>query len=96
MLSKEDVKKEIERLMVHFPNYNPVLDGDINVVSEFYEEFKDVSPGGFREAIHNLTVEPGRKFAPSTGEIKHAINELKYKGISDVERELTRRGIKTA
>jgi hypothetical protein len=94
MPDREVIIKEIERLMVHFPNYHPVLEGDINVVNEFFEVFKGVSAGAFREALHDLTVEPGRKFVPSTGEIKHAINELKYKGMTPGQREDAINGLK--
>jgi len=95
MPDKDVIIKEIERLMIHFPNYHPVLEGDVNVVSEFYEVFKGVSAGAFREALHDLTIQPNRKFAPSTGEIFHALSELKYKGKSEIDREIMARGIKT-
>jgi len=94
MPDREVIIKEIERLMVHFPNYHPILEGDVNVVSEFLEVFKAVSAGAFREALHDLTVQPNRKFAPSTGEIFHALSELKYKGMSNIQRMTYDLGIK--
>jgi hypothetical protein len=96
MPDREVIIKEIERLMVHFPNYHPVLEGDVNVVSEFFETFKAVPAGAFREALHDLTVQPNRKFAPSTGEIFHALSELKYKGMSNIERMAYDMGIRPA
>ena len=95
MLHKEQVKKEIERLMINFPSYNPVLDGEINVVTELMDKLKNASDEDLRKAMYNLTVIPGNKFAPSTSEIIHAVNELKYEGMSDTDRMLFDNGYKS-
>jgi len=94
MATKEDVKKEIEYLMVCFPNFYPVLEGEINIISVFMEKFGDVPSDKLHEAIADCTDEPGRKYAPSIGEIKYCIEQLQYKGLSDFDLEMRRRGLK--
>jgi hypothetical protein len=96
MATRDDIKKEIEYLMVCFPNYNPVLEGDINVVNIFLEKFGKYPTETFKEAIRDCTDEPGRKFAPSVGEIIHAIKELPFKGMTPSERFEKENGIRPA
>lgn len=96
MATREKIKKEIEYLMVCFPNYNPVLEGEMNVVTVFIQKFGKYSDEVFHEAIEDCTNELGRKFAPSTGELMHIIHELPYKGLSPIERYEKERGLRPA
>lgn len=96
MATRQNVKDAIENLMVRFPNYNPVLEGEINVVSVFLEEFGSTPSDTFAEAIHDLGHEDGRKFAPSVGEIIHAIKEIPFKGLTPIERFEKENGIRPA
>ena len=96
MASKEQIKKEVERLIANFPSYDPVLEGEINIVSELMEKLGGVSDEDLHKALYNLTVVPGNKFAPSTSEIIHAINELKYEGMSNTDRMVFDMGIRPA
>lgn len=92
MITKDEIKNEIAYIVVCFPNYDPPLDGDVNVFVVWSDFFGKVPANELHEAVMNCCGEVGRKYAPSIGEIKHAVNELKYKGMSDVERDLFQRG----
>jgi hypothetical protein len=94
MTTREEIKKEVEYLIVSFPSYNPVLDGEINVISVFLEKFSNIPTKDFHQAIQDLVDEEGRKYAPSIGEIKHAIKELPYKGMTPGQREDVISGLK--
>jgi len=86
MLTKEDIKREIAHLVVCFPNYDPVMEGDINIFTVWQECFSDVPAETFHQAVLDCSQEPGRKFAPSVGEIIHAIKEIPFKGMTPLER----------
>ena len=86
MLTKEDIKREIAHLVVCFPNYDPVMEGDINIFTVWQECFAGVPAETFHQAVLDCSQEPGRKFAPSVGEIIHAIKEIPFKGMTPLER----------
>ena len=86
MLTKEDIKREIAHLVVCFPNYDPVMEGDINIFTVWQECFAGVPAETFHQAVLDCSQESGRKFAPSVGEIIHAIKEIPFKGMTPLER----------
>jgi len=96
MLTKEDIKREIAHLVVCFPNYDPVMEGDINIFTVWQECFAGVPAETFHQAVVDCANEPGRKFAPSIGEIIHAIKEIPFKGMTPTERFEKEQGIRPA
>ena len=86
MTTREEIKKGIRHMIICFPNYEPVLDGSPNVVDVFFETFEKYPADAFQEGIVDACKEPNRKFAPSVGEIIHAIKEIPFKGMSASDR----------
>ena len=86
MLKKDDIKKEITYLIICFPTYEPVMEGDANVFTVWQECFANIPADTLHEAVQDCTLEPNRKFAPSVGEIIHAIKEIPFKGMSASDR----------
>jgi hypothetical protein len=96
MITKEEIKNEIAYIVGCFPNYEPVLDGCGSVFVIWSDFFSKVPNDKLHEAVMDCCGEVGRKYAPSIGEIKHAVNELKYKGRSKIDRMTYDMGIKPA
>jgi hypothetical protein len=65
-------------------------------VDVLFELLGDIPFDKLMEGTNDCIKEPGRKFAPSVGEIIHAVNELPYKGMSDVDRYCAINGIRNA
>ena len=94
MATRDEVKTEVQYMILAYPNYSPDLESTPNVIDVLYGSFKNIPPGDLHQAIVDCTEEPGRRFAPTIGDVLHAVNELKYKGMSDVDRMIMDMGIR--
>jgi hypothetical protein len=72
------------------------MEGDINIFTVWQECFAGVPAETFHQAVVDCANEPGRKFAPSIGEIIHAIKEIPFKGMTPTERFEKEQGIRPA
>jgi hypothetical protein len=70
MITRNDIKNLIAYIMMAFPNYNPVLDGEINAVDVYLDLLGDFPLETLKTAVRACCAESDRKFAPSAGEIR--------------------------
>jgi hypothetical protein len=72
MTTRNDVKNLMAYMMMAFPNYNPILEGEINAIDVFYDLLGDFPLETLKTAVRACCAESDRKFAPSAGEIRGA------------------------
>lgn len=73
MTTIRDITALIRLLKASFPNYNPA-DGVADVLLEF---LKDIPIDTLKTATAACITEPGRQFAPSVGEIRGKVAEMR-------------------
>lgn len=73
MLTVSDCAKVLASELVFFPTYEL----SEPLIRAWASHFKDVEPAEFSQAFRQAIQEPGRKFAPTPGEIRAIINNLR-------------------
>lgn len=70
MATREDIKNVMAFMACSFPNYHPILDGQVNAVDVLLNLLGDLPVETLQVAVQACCAEPGRAFAPSAGEIR--------------------------
>jgi hypothetical protein len=96
MATRDDIKLEVSYMILAFPNYNPDLSSTPNVVDVLFGSLAKYPAGDIHQAVIDCTEQEDRKFAPTIGEIIHAIKELPFKGMTPSERFEKENGIRPA
>lgn len=78
MASREDIARVVALLQAAFPNWK-LSEYTIEV---YYQDLKDIESGELFAASQMCRTETGRAFAPSTGEIRGAVLELRRKTLN--------------
>jgi hypothetical protein len=73
MASREDISKMVAFLSAAYPNWN-VSEYTLEV---YYEDLQDIPAEELRIAAKHCRTEIGRKFAPSVGEIRGAVADIR-------------------
>ncbi len=76
MATRDEIKKVIGYIKLAFPNYAPVVEGEVNSVDVFTDLLGDVDADLLWLAVKSCCTESKRAFAPSAGEIRGAALEL--------------------
>lgn len=76
MATREDIKKIMAYIGMAFPNYHPILDGEINSVDVLLDLLGDMPIETLQTAVKSCCSQPGRAFAPSAGEIRGVVADL--------------------
>ncbi|HEY5269300.1 MAG TPA: replicative helicase loader/inhibitor [Anaerolineales bacterium] len=76
MANRDDIKKIMAYMGMCFPNYHPILEGEINAVDVLLDLLGDMDIEMLQAALKACCTEPGRAFAPSAGEIRGAASDL--------------------
>src|SRR5512139_3748081 len=86
MTTREEVKAVVLYLKSAFPNYNPAIDGQYNAIDVNLDILRDLDSRMLWMAVKTCCAEPGRQFAPSAGEIRGAVVDIRAKaaGFPDV------------
>lgn len=79
MATIEDIAQIVAVISAAYPNFNPTE----NTVEVYCQTLKDIDAELLKAATLQAISEPGRKFAPSVGEIRGAIIEIR-KTVSDI------------
>ena len=93
MAVKKEIKEVIQYMILAFPNYNPDLESTPNVIDVLYSSFQYVSHQELFNAVVYCTEEPGRRYAPSIGEIFQAIYILRTKDIKPAHQVIEEMGL---
>lgn len=80
MSSRDDIKKVIAYIGCSFPNYHPILEGDVNAVDVMWDQLGDLEYDDLMIAVRAACM-PGKKreFAPSSDEIRSTLAELQMR-----------------
>jgi hypothetical protein len=62
-----------------FPNYKPDVSSPLNSVDVMFDLLGDIPTDTLQLAVRSACSEPGRAFAPSAGEIRGKVSELRLK-----------------
>lgn len=73
MADIEDVAQIVAVVSAAYPNFNP----SENTVEVYYQTLKDIDADLLKAATLQAVSEPGRKFAPSVGEIRGTVIEIR-------------------
>jgi hypothetical protein len=73
MATKHDIEIIIAKLSAAFPNWKVTA----YTVQVYLEDLSDIDPETLEAAVKMCRTEPGRAFAPSTGEIRGAVGKLR-------------------
>ena len=73
MATIEDIALIVSVISVAYPNFSP----SENTVEVYYQTLKDIDAELLKAATLQAVSEPGRKFAPSVGEIRGTIIEIR-------------------
>lgn len=76
MANRNDIKKIMAYMGMCFPNYHPILEGEINAVDVLLDLLGDMDVEMLKVAVKACCTETGRAFAPSAGEIRGAAADL--------------------
>ena len=79
MTTRDDIKKLMAYMACAFSNYHPVLEGEINAVDVMFDLLGDLPIETLQAAVKYCCAEPGRQFAPSAGEIRGAVSQMRIK-----------------
>jgi hypothetical protein len=79
MTTRNDIKNLMAFIGLAFPNFKPVLEGEINSVDVFYSLLGDIDLPALKTAVQACCAEAGRAFAPSAGEIRGMVVDLHMK-----------------
>ena len=97
MASQADIAKIVALLSAAYPNWN-VTEYTVEV---YYQDLKDIPTEELSLAAQHCRSEAGRKFAPSVGEIRGAVSELRglasnvpasYQAWEEVQRQILENG----
>jgi hypothetical protein len=70
MSTREDIKNAMAFMACSYPNYHPILEGQVNAVDVMFNLLGDLPVETLQVAVQACCAEPGRAFAPSAGEIR--------------------------
>lgn len=73
MCEPRDIQQIINVLMTAFPNFKP----SVQTPEIYYRLLQDISSDELKAAVLHCVSEPGRAFAPSIGEIRGAVGDLR-------------------
>ena len=73
MADKMTIAKVVGVISAAYPNFNPTP----QTVDVYYQTLRDIPPEELQAATLHCITEPGRKFAPSVGELRGAVVELR-------------------
>ena len=76
MTTRADIKNLMAYMGMAFPNYKPVLEGEVNTVDVLFNLLGDIDLPALKTAVQACCAEPGRAFAPSAGEIRGMVTEF--------------------
>jgi hypothetical protein len=76
MATRDEIKKIMAYMIMSFPNYHPVLDGEVNAIDVMTDLLGDLDTTSLQVAVKACCTQAGRAFAPSAGEIRGMIGEL--------------------
>lgn len=79
MATREDVKNIIAYMSLVFPNYHPDVESQMNAVDVMLDLLGDIPTEVLQLAVRGVCAEPGRVFAPSVGEIRGRVADLRAK-----------------
>jgi len=96
MATRDDVKSVVGWMILAFPNYSPDLASKPNVIDVLFGSLSKYPAADIQQAVIDCAEQEDRKFAPTIGEIIHAIHEIPFKGLSPVERLEKEQGIRPA
>jgi hypothetical protein len=96
MATRKNIKLEVSYMILAFPNYNPDLFSTPNVVDVLFGSLAKYPAADIHQALIDCAEQEDRKFAPTIGEIIHAIKELPFKGMTPSERFEKENGIRPA
>lgn len=73
MASMQDIAVIVAKLSAAYPNWTP----NEYTVEVYYQDLRDIPTDELNTAVQHCRSESGRRFAPSTGEIRGAVAELR-------------------
>jgi hypothetical protein len=77
MATREDIKNIMAYMGCSFPNYHPILEGEINTVDVLLDQLGDLDKDDLQMAVRAACMNgTGRQFAPSADEIRTKYAEL--------------------
>jgi len=76
MANRNDIKKIMAYSGMCFPNFHPILEGEINAVDVLLDLLWDLDVETLQVAVKACCTEAGRAFPPSPGEIRGAATNL--------------------
>ena len=76
MTTRIDIKNLMAFIGMAFPNFKPILDGEINSVDVFHTLLGDIDIADLKTAVQACCAESGRAFAPSAGEIRGMVTKI--------------------
>jgi hypothetical protein len=85
MSTRDDMRKLIGYLILHYPNFNPDFDSKPNVLDAWLDTLQDFAADELIEAVRSCCKEPGRVFAPAPSEIIGAVVSKQTDGIPSPE-----------
>jgi len=97
MASHSDVAKVVAKLSAAYPNWN----ANEYTIEVYYEDLKDISRDELEFAAQHCRTEIGRKFAPSVGELRGAVADLRrastnlpdsYQAWQEVQKQILENG----
>lgn len=72
MSTRKDVAEVVAKMSAAYPNWNP----NEFTIQVYFEDLQDIDGELLKLAADYCRTEPGRKFAPSTGELRGAVADL--------------------
>jgi hypothetical protein len=78
MTTRNDIKNLMAFMGMAFPNFKPILDGEINSVDVFFTLLGDIDIAELKTAVQACCAEPGKAFAPSAGEIRGMVTKINF------------------
>jgi hypothetical protein len=79
MATRDDIKNIIAYMALAFPNFHPDVESQLNTVDIFLDLLGDIQTDTLKLAVRAACTEAGRAFAPSVGEIRGIVAELRTK-----------------
>ena len=86
MATRDEIKTEVGWMILAFPNYTPDLASKPNVIDVLFGSLAKYPAADIHQAVIDCSEQEDRKFAPTIGEIIHAIKEIPFKGMSASDR----------
>ena len=76
MITREEMKVELVYMICAYPNFTPVLEGKPNSVDLYMDILGEYDVELIHKSIIACIKEPGRRFAPLSGEILDRVKGL--------------------